>query len=107
MTPEQILDYNTTDWEDCGACLAVNDNPCPYHQGRIDESKANPLDAAVEEFINERPGYITALRNTPGDGSQADYYRWQGHAEARRQLAQKLGWTVPHEPGDSTDRNEQ
>lgn len=60
------------------------------------------LEAAIKDFIDQRPEYITALKNTRGDDSQADYYRWSGHAEARRQLAQKLGWTVPHEPGETT-----
>ncbi|GAA0200325.1 hypothetical protein [Glutamicibacter creatinolyticus] len=56
----------------------------------------------VEEFINQRPGYITALQNTRGTDDQADYHRWQGGAEARRQLAQALGWTVPRNPGETT-----
>lgn len=58
--------------------------------------------SAVEAFINERPGYITALKNTRGTDDQSDYWRWQGHAESRRQLAQALGWTVPHNPGETT-----
>lgn len=56
--------------------------------------------APVLAFLNQRPEYVTALKNTPGDGDQADYHRWQGHAEARRQLATSLGMTVPHNPGD-------
>ena len=56
------------------------------------------LRTAVIDHINQRPEYIQALRNTRGDGNQADYYRWSGHAEARRQLAQKLNLArVPHE----------
>lgn len=60
----------------------------------------------VEEFINQRPEYITALRNTRGTDDQADYHRWQGGAEARRQLAQALGWTVPRNPGETTQPTE-
>src|SRR5690606_39232458 len=56
----------------------------------------------VEAFSNQRPEYITALTNTRGTDDQADYHRWQGGAEARRQLAPALGWTVPHSPGDTT-----
>ena len=54
---------------------------------------------AVAAFINERPDFVTALHNTV---DAADYARWTGHAAARRQLAQALGWTVPHEPGETT-----
>ncbi|MBF6671570.1 hypothetical protein [Glutamicibacter sp. FBE19] len=57
---------------------------------------------SVESFINQRPEYITALKNTRGTDDQTDYHRWQGGAEARRQLAETLGWTVPHNPGETT-----
>jgi hypothetical protein len=53
--------------------------------------------AKVLAFINQRPEYVQALRNSRGAG--ADYHRWSGHAEARRQLATVLGLTVPHEHG--------
>lgn len=56
----------------------------------------------VAAFINQRTEYVTALKNTTGDDNQADYWRWQGGAEARRQLAQALGWTVPYNPGETT-----
>lgn len=65
------------------------------------------LRTTVEDFINDRPAYIQALRNTPGDVDQSDYYRWTGAAEARRQLAQALNWTVPHEQGEKTVPKEQ
>lgn len=58
------------------------------------------LRAAVEKFINERSEFVTALKNS--SGNDADYHRWSGHAEARRQLAEDLGWTVPYEPSDRT-----
>lgn len=54
---------------------------------------------AVTAFINERPNFVTALHAAV---DSADYSRWAGHAAARRQLAQALGWTVPHEPGETT-----
>ena len=54
----------------------------------------------VERFINHRPEYVKALKNTRGDDSKADYFRWTGHAEARRQLAEALGVKVPHELGE-------
>lgn len=69
----------------------------------LDLAVAQPeVNSAVEAFINERPGYITALKNTRGADDQSDYWRWQGHAESRRQLAQSLGWTVPHNTSETT-----
>lgn len=56
----------------------------------------------VEAFINHRPEYIHALKNTRSGDDMSDYSRWNGHAESRRQLAQALGWTVPHNPGETT-----
>lgn len=55
---------------------------------------------AAAKFINERTEYVNVLRGCTE--ANEDYYRWQGGAEARRQLAQKLGWTVPYEHGDKT-----
>lgn len=59
------------------------------------------LRARVIDFINERPEYVNSCRNAHPDNTH-DYYRWQGGAEARRQLAERLGWTVPYEFGDKT-----
>ncbi len=55
----------------------------------------------VRAHIDQRPEYVTACREAHPD-NRADYWRWQGGAEARRQLAQDLGWTVPYEPGEKT-----
>lgn len=55
----------------------------------------------LTEFINERPRYIDAMRHT--ESVDNDYWRWSGHAEARRQLATELGWTVPHEITETTE----
>ncbi|WP_155289245.1 hypothetical protein [Rhodococcoides fascians] len=49
--------------------------------------------SAVRKFIRERHEYVLAA--SASNGSDADYFRWQGHMEARRQLAQKLG--LPYE----------
>jgi hypothetical protein len=43
----------------------------------------------VSEFIAERARFITAVENC-APGNSADYWRWQGHAEARRQLSERL-----------------
>lgn len=46
-------------------------------------------DAVVEKFCGERGRYITSINNCHPDNDH-DYYRWQGHAEARRQLTERL-----------------
>ncbi|MFF8482395.1 hypothetical protein [Streptomyces antibioticus] len=50
-------------------------------------------EAAVTKFVAARAEYITAIRNCHPDNGH-DYDRWQGHAEARRQLAKLLGLPV-------------
>ncbi|NKG21058.1 hypothetical protein [Paeniglutamicibacter terrestris] len=73
-----------------------------------DKAKVTPevaeLDPIVAAFINARTEYVEALRQTRGTDNQGDYNRWQGHAAARRQLAQSLGYTVPSEMGSTTRR---
>lgn len=64
---------------------------------RITQAKAEAM-APVIDFINQRPEYITALKHSSDAGS--DYFRWSGHAEARRQLANRLDLPVPHEYAD-------
>lgn len=51
------------------------------------------VEEVVREFIRERHEYVLAARGSAN--ADADYFRWQGHMEARRQLAQKLG--LPYE----------
>jgi hypothetical protein len=63
------------------------------------QTRAAELVEHCADFINQRVEYVNACRNANADH---DYYRWQGGAEARRQLAQRLGWTVPYESGDKT-----
>lgn len=56
----------------------------------------------VLDFINQRSEYVQAARSGPMGDNDADYYRWQGHMEARRQLADLLGYTTPFEIRDRT-----
>lgn len=66
--------------------------------------------AVAESFTAERPAYIQAIKASPH--ADADYWRWQGHAESRRHLSERLAaldsdglglWTVPnHLTGDLT-----
>ena len=49
--------------------------------------------ATVLEFINDRPRFVSALKQC--SSADHDYWRWSGHAEARRHLAEQLGITPP------------
>jgi hypothetical protein len=60
-------------------------------KARIAELEAQA--AKVAEFVAARAEYITAIRNCHPDNGH-DYDRWQGHAAARRQLAETLGLPV-------------
>ncbi len=57
-------------------------------------------EAIVAEFVAKRAEYITSIRNCHPDNGH-DYDRWQGHAAARRQLAELLGLPVAWPPEDS------
>jgi hypothetical protein len=48
---------------------------------------------AVEAFLRQRPEYVRVLRNSRGSDGDTDFWRWQGHAEARRQLCEQIGGT--------------
>jgi hypothetical protein len=52
----------------------------------------------VMAFINERAQFIQTLRNYRGEDN-GDYIRWQGHAEARRVLAESMGVELDKETG--------
>ena len=58
----------------------------------------------VLDFINQRTEYVRVCRDNSFEDNDADYWRYQGHMEARRQLAEALGYTVPYELGDKTKR---
>lgn len=58
--------------------------------------------AVVADFCAEREQFITAINNCHPDNN-SDYYRWQGGAEARRQLSERLGLPVAW-PAEYKDR---
>lgn len=63
---------------------------------RVAQERIAVLEAREEivaRFVANRAEYITNLRNCNPDNGH-DYDRWQGHAAARRQLAQELGLPV-------------
>lgn len=81
----------------------------PLRQSYVDRTRkvlkaadeaASGMPGAVLAFINERPEYITAMENCHVDKVD-DYGRWSGHAEARRQLAERLGYEAPNSPGET------
>ncbi|MFY0511839.1 hypothetical protein ACOMD4_15855 [Streptomyces anulatus] len=57
----------------------------------------------VTAFCAQRAECVTSILNCHPDNAH-DYYRWQGHAESRRQLSQSLGLPVawPAEDKQST-----
>lgn len=62
------------------------------------------LRETVKHFLDQREEYVRVLRQCVD--ADADYHRWQGHAEARRQLGQKLeaaGVDLAAEPGLNLD----
>ncbi|WP_410652093.1 hypothetical protein [Amycolatopsis sp. cmx-4-54] len=82
--------------ERCQDCATDPAGPCPMCAIAIygDVDGLAYLDARAErevirDFIAERGQVITAINNCHPDNT-ADYHRWQGHAESRRQLAERL-----------------
>ncbi|MDX3067724.1 hypothetical protein PV518_37145 [Streptomyces sp. ND04-05B] len=74
-------------------------------QLRTDRDRIAELEkreAVVAKFVAARAEYITSIRNCHPDNAH-DYDRWQGHAAARRQLAELLGlpvaWPTEHGAG--------
>ena len=60
---------------------------------RAERDEARRQLSVVKEFVAARAEYVTALRNCHPDNGH-DYDRWQGHAAARRQLAEQLGLPI-------------
>lgn len=96
MTPERIAEIKD---------LLKYESSIAFYSSRAKESmlllveeaeeaaRLRKQGAIVEEFVADRAGYITAIRNCHPD-NQHDYDRWQGHAESRRRLAEQLGLPV-------------
>ncbi|MFD6421071.1 hypothetical protein [Streptomyces sp. NPDC060198] len=68
-------------------------------------NKVAELEAQAEQvaaFCAQRAEYVTHLRE-PRENGEHDYFRWTGHAEARRQLSQALGLPVSWPAEDATE----
>lgn len=55
---------------------------------RTGDAEPTGRDKVVADFVAQREEYVSVLRQCVN--ADDDYYRWQGHAEARRQLRDKL-----------------
>ncbi|MGW5291564.1 hypothetical protein [Streptomyces bacillaris] len=93
LNPQQCPAGKHADW-------LVNSeytHACPWC--RIAELEAQA--EKVTAFAAQRAEYVTSILNCHPDNKH-DYYRWQGHAESRRQLSQALGlpvaWPTEMEP---------
>lgn len=71
-------------------------------RARVAELEAQAEKTAA--FCAQRAEYVTNLRQFV-EGGEHDYYRWTGHAEARRQLSQSLGLPVAWPPEDMVAGN--
>ena len=54
-----------------------------------ERARTESVDRVVNDFIHKRREFVQAAKASRG--SDADYWRWQGHMESRRQIAQSLG----------------
>lgn len=103
--PEGIDTYSTALPTPEGAARRVNDFLSWFGDGLIVAETGKPplfardlqalanlatRDATVREFCADRAEYITAINNCASENDR-DYWRWNGHAEARRQLSERLG----------------
>lgn len=66
---------------------ATNDRCWAFAAELVASASAN-RDAVIAGFIAQREEYVRVLRQCVD--ADSDYHRWQGHAEARRQLSEKL-----------------
>jgi hypothetical protein len=65
------------------------------HPEQHPEQPATVPSETITWLQNRRRDCLRALRASTGESNQADYWRWQGHAELARQLLTRLGAEVP------------
>ncbi|MEV5854726.1 hypothetical protein [Streptomyces anulatus] len=84
-----------------GACLARHEEEQENAQLRARVAELEAQAKKVTAFAAQRAEYVTSILNCHPDNAH-DYYRWQGHAESRRQLSERLGlpvaWPAETEP---------
>lgn len=89
---QQLKDAVRTVWKYGPALLDKLDAA----NARVEELERQHAKAVA--FIYERAQFIQILRNYRGEDN-GDYIRWQGHAEARRVLAESMGIELDKEKG--------
>ncbi|MGW5616205.1 hypothetical protein [Streptomyces sp. NPDC003877] len=75
------------------ACDQVAELECELGGATARVAELEQQASVVAKFVAKRAEYVTNLRSCSPDNGH-DYDRWQGHAAARRQLAQELGLPV-------------
>ncbi|SCD61016.1 hypothetical protein GA0115253_1011312 [Streptomyces sp. Termitarium-T10T-6] len=115
MSPEMRLNVAAV-WAKC-AESAVNFTPADSFKGTLVHlqwavAEIERLRAELDKvaaFAAQRAEYVTSILNCHPDNKH-DYYRWQGHAESRRQLSQSLGlpvaWPAETEPDTAPSQRE-
>lgn len=110
MTPERLTEIRACDAEMTDILLVVR--PAVRHRRELlaEVDRLSAQTAVVVSFLAERADFLRAIGASPN--ADADYWRWQGHAESRRHLSERLAaldsgalglWTVPdHLIGDLT-----
>ncbi|MFH9368110.1 hypothetical protein ACH4K8_20810 [Streptomyces anulatus] len=76
-----------------GACLARHEEEQENARLRARVAELEAQAEKVTAFCAQRAEYVTSILNCHPDNAH-DYFRWQGHAAARRQLSQALGLPV-------------
>lgn len=95
----------------------MNQTEAAQHQAAIAAAKGRLADlrselkaakdelAKVHDFIHARHEFVGVLRQYSTE-DMADYHRWTGHAEARRELAETLGLELDSKSGGLANRSE-
>lgn len=72
------------------AAQAANHWALAVEPGAVDRHEhGESLHRVVAKFLAERDNVVRALQSCPASNME-DYWRWQGHAEARRVLSQDI-----------------
>lgn len=95
----------------------MNQTESAQHQSAMAAAKARLADirselkaakdelTKVHDFIHARHEFVGVLRQYSTE-DMADYHRWTGHAEARRELAETLGIELDSKSGGLRSRSE-
>lgn len=88
--------------EHAGHCWLISPPRAEVDEMRKRIAELTAQAERVAAFCAQRAEYITSILNCHPNNAH-DYNRWQGHAEARRQLAQALGLPVAWAAENATE----